>query len=60
MQKLKEYLDNKSVSEFARDLGVDRTTVYYWMQGRSIPRPETIIHIEKITGGAIRPGDWYV
>lgn len=60
MQKLKDYLDDKSVAKFASDLDVDRTTVYYWIYGRSLPRPETIKRIESITNGAIRPGDWYV
>lgn len=57
--KLKEYLSGKNHSQFARELGVDYSTLWRWKEGKILPNKEMILKIQKITNDSVRVGDWY-
>jgi len=59
---LKDYLSDQNMTqaEFAELLGVTHQAVNQWLRGRRFPRRELVVKIEKITGGNVKPSDWYV
>jgi len=57
---LNEWLKGKNTSEFARQMGVDYSTIYRWRRGDIIPNRDVILRIKDITNDAVRPEDWYV
>lgn len=59
--KLREYLNNKGIKIkfFASQMGVDTSYVSNWMAGKKIPRKESMKKIEELTGGKVRPNDWF-
>jgi transcriptional regulator with XRE-family HTH domain len=46
-------------AEFAERLGVARFTLDRWLRGSSIPQRRLLRKIETVTGGAVRPADFY-
>lgn len=58
---LKEYLAEHGLTQyrFAKNIGVDRQTVYRWAAGERLPRPELMALIYRGTGGAVQPNDFY-
>jgi predicted transcriptional regulator len=50
---------NVSISQFSRNIGVERVMVYRYFAG-SVPRFEIIRRIEKITRGKVTAQDFYV
>lgn len=57
---LREYLTENGIvhSFFARKMGVTTTRLSLWLSGRSLPRLESIVQIEKMTKGAVKTEDW--
>lgn len=43
---------------FAEKLNVPKQTLSTWINGRKMPRIETIMKIEEATGGKVKPKDW--
>lgn len=58
---LADYLRTAKTSEadFATSLGVTQVTVNRYLNGKRFPDKETILRIETITSGKVRPADWY-
>jgi DNA-binding phage protein len=46
------------VGEFAKTIGVHRTSIYRFMSGIAFPRPATIIRISEATGGRVTANDF--
>ena len=59
--KLADYikLSATSAPALARALGVTHKAVYQWLHGDSVPRPEHMALIVRLTDGAVLPGDFY-
>jgi hypothetical protein len=45
-------------SSVASELGVDKATVYYWLQGRSLPRLDARMMIASMTHGEVPADSW--
>lgn len=45
--------------QFAALIGRSEVSVSRWVTGRRLPRRHDILEIERVTAGAVRPGDWY-
>jgi len=58
---LSEYLTfyPGAARQIATAVGVSRSTVWRWQHGHVFPSPRAIQEIEYVTGGAVRPQDWY-
>lgn len=56
---LREFLasTDKSVAEFAKDLGESEHTVRKWVRGERIPRREAMRRIIDFTGGRVTAAD---
>jgi len=56
-----DYLDasNRGDKEFATALRVSGETVRRWRYGLTLPRPQTIDRIEKLTKGVVTLADCY-
>ena len=54
---LRVYLEGRSVTRFARLVGVSRTAVYGWLAG-VIPEPERWASIEEHTYDAVPVAAW--
>lgn len=59
--RLAEYLaaHRTTQREFAGSVGVAVETVASWVSGARIPRRAQMARIVAVTGGAVRPGDFY-
>ena len=59
--KLNDYLRENGISgpAFARRIGMTRQSVYFYRNGRVLPRPEVIRRIEAATGGKVAVLDFY-
>jgi len=59
--QLSKYMElhGLTVAEFARLLGVTEPAVRNYLRGR-VPRPDVMRRIVEITGGAVRPDDFYL
>jgi len=53
--KISDYIKQEGISqaEFARRIGVDRSTVTLWIQGLRRPASDMALHIEQVTDGSI-------
>ena len=51
--------DRTKLCALAQALSVSETTVYRYMSRTRMPRPETVRAIERETGGAVTPADFY-
>jgi DNA-binding transcriptional regulator YdaS (Cro superfamily) len=51
--------DRTKLSALAQALSVSETTVYRYISRTRMPRPETVRAIERETGGAVTPADFY-
>ena len=60
MMKLQEYFDKTGVMKmfFAKKLGTTSTTLSAWLAGRSKPRVDMAIKIERETAGFVKTKDW--
>lgn len=58
---LNEYIakEQLTLSEFARRLDVNRSTVHRWYYGVRQPRMAHLPRIEKATGGKVRARDFF-
>lgn len=46
--------------DFASRIGVKgKATIYRYINGVSIPRPDTMLRIEEETGGLVTPNDFF-
>lgn len=50
--------NRRKVADIAGEIGVHRTTVYNWLDGKSMPRPKELLAIEKMTKGLVTPRDF--
>lgn len=59
--KLKEYRDKKgyTLAEMAIVLGVGKSMIFYWENGKRIPRPKNMMLIERHTEGKVKAKDFY-
>jgi transcriptional regulator with XRE-family HTH domain len=55
MTQLKQWLTEKGmkVDDLARALGRHRVTVFRYLRGEDMPRPDTATRIESVTEGAV-------
>jgi transcriptional regulator with XRE-family HTH domain len=44
---------------FADRLGVSVQAVHRYLNGERLPRPDVMVRIAEITGGAVKPNDFY-
>ena len=60
MNRLQEYFENTGVMKqfFAKKLGTTPTTLCAWLSGRSKPRVDMAIKIEKQTDGFVTVRHW--
>lgn len=58
---LEKWLKSKKLTglELADMLKVSQSAVSRWIHGRRVPTIKYFQAIEKLTGGKVRPQDWY-
>ncbi len=58
---LAEFLETRQIksSAFAVRLEVPASTVHRWLRGKRLPSSESLIKIEKATGGQVKVGDFF-
>lgn len=58
---LKDYLSKRDISQaaFAALIGKTQATVNRYVQGERFPDKKTILRIEEVTDGSVRPADWF-
>jgi transcriptional regulator with XRE-family HTH domain len=58
---LRSYLDARdmSIAVFADLLGVSVQTVHRYVNGDRLPRPDVMVKIAEVTGGTVKPNDFY-
>ena len=47
------WLNNVSVTQLARDLGVSRQAIYNWARGDHLPAAATLQRLEEISNGKV-------
>lgn len=54
--KLKDWLKERGMSqaEFARRVGVNRTSLFFWLSGGSHPTYKNYLKIKEITDGKVK------
>ena len=59
--KLTEYMAKKGINEteMARLLGISQPTVSRYLNGLRMPKPRNMAKIVAVTGGLVRPDDFY-
>lgn len=63
--RIEEYLASsgkplgQALEEASKETGYSVMAFRYWISGKRIPRRETMEKLEKWSGGAITPSDWY-
>jgi hypothetical protein len=59
--RLQRYLDRKGLAtkDFSAVIGVARYTIERWASGKRVPPPKFMGRLIEITGGAVRPNDFY-
>ena len=62
MMALRTWLTHQGIvaRDFAEMIGVSENMVLRYRAGRYRPRDEVRLVIERVTNGAVRPGDWSV
>ena len=58
---LRSYLDvhDISIAVFADLLGVSVQAVHRYVNNERLPRPDVMVRIAEVTGGAVKPNDFY-
>jgi len=58
---LSEYLQKRRMgfAELAWKLNVSESAVRMWVKGERVPRPETILKIQRLTQNAVTLADWH-
>jgi transcriptional regulator with XRE-family HTH domain len=58
--KLATYLQKNGLTDvdFAKSVGQSEFAVRKWLNGSRFPRHKTLIEIERVTGGKVRPNDF--
>lgn len=58
--KLTDYLEQNGITKkfFSNKIGVNPTHLSRWLSGKTTPRVDYIIEIEKATNGAVSAKDW--
>lgn len=58
--KLCEYLEVNGITQkfFSKKIGVNPTHLSRWVSGKTIPRINYIMEVEKATNGAVSARDW--
>ena len=58
--RLTEYLRRQKISQsaFARKIGVAQQTCNFYCLGERVPKPATLVKIERITAGMVRVEDF--
>lgn len=61
MFTLKKYLKNNNITQkdFAELLGVDKMTLWRYVQGTRIPKPKIMQKIFELTKGEVTANDFY-
>lgn len=61
-KKFKKYITDKfkSYQDAADFFGCAKASVYFWAQGKVMPRHTMVQEISKKTKGAVPPESWYV
>lgn len=61
MEKLKKYLKNNNITQkkFAELIGVDKMTLWRYVQGSRIPKPKIMQKIFELTNGQVTANDFY-
>jgi DNA-binding transcriptional regulator YiaG len=59
--KLRKYLDQQKQkpAHFAKQLGVSKVAVHYWLTEERKPKPAVAERIRALTGGAVDFADFY-
>ena len=59
--KLKDWLDREKISPavFAERIGTGPVAVYRYLNGVRTPKPAIMLAIQRETGGAVTPADFY-
>lgn len=59
---LTEYFELTGLKKsfFAEKIGVSKQALSCWISGKKTPRIETILKIEKETGGKVKGKDWVI
>ena len=58
---LRRYLNARDmpIAVFAEMLGVSVQTVHRYLNAERLPRPDVMVRIAEVTGGAVKPNDFY-
>lgn len=58
--KLAAYLKDQdiTIAMLASRLGVRVQTIYRYLDGERVPRPELMVRISELTWGKVQPNDW--
>ena len=59
--KLKEWRQNENITatDFGRRIGVSHAAILRYEAGARMPRPAQMAAIQRETGGAVTPADFY-
>ncbi len=59
--KLGQFLKDNHLKQkyIAEKIGTSQAHVSSWINGRAVPRFETMKEIEKLTKGKVKPKDWF-
>jgi hypothetical protein len=59
--RLARYLSdhNMSIAAFARWVGCPKGVAHKWVKYGVVPEPKHVVKIYELTGGAIKPADFY-
>lgn len=59
--KLRQYRDthNLTLAQMAEQVGVSEVSMSRYERGDRMPRPEVMRKIGEVTGGAVRPNDFF-
>lgn len=55
---LRDHLKEKSLVEFAEEIGMTIFACRKWLSGERVPRDKTKLRIAKATGDLVRVQDW--
>jgi transcriptional regulator with XRE-family HTH domain len=58
---LAEFFETSTITkaDFAAKLGVSPVTITRYLNDTRFPDKETILRIDSLTGGRVRPADWF-
>ncbi len=60
--KLREYMceEGLTAAKLAKLIGTSTAAVIRYRNGQRVPRPDVMRRIVEVTGGAVRPDDFYL